>query len=85
MWILLLDTQGVMKTFKEIRCKRFMSQLDFSQLLSMDQSHYGKLERGQVQPRMSTINQIADALDLSPTVVQRMIDHGIESRAELAV
>lgn len=68
-----MDTHGHMKTFKDIRCSRFMSQLEFSQLLLMDQSHYGKLERGMVQPRMSTVSQIAKILKLSPETVQEMI------------
>lgn len=66
-----------MKTFKDIRCSRFMSQLEFSQLLLMDQSHYGKLERGMVQPRMSTVSQIAKILKLSPEIVQEMISESM--------
>ena len=74
-----MDTYGHMKTLKDIRDGRCMSQLEFSQWLGMDQSHYGKLERGMVQPRMSTIKLIAQRLKLARDVVKEMIAQGMET------
>lgn len=63
-----------MRTFKQLRLLQVMTQPEFSEYLQMDLWTYGKLERGQIQPRTGTIKKIARILKLEPREVQMMIE-----------
>jgi transcriptional regulator with XRE-family HTH domain len=49
---------------KALRKERGLTQEGISDLLRMDFSQYGKIERGQTNITLSTLNDIANALEV---------------------
>jgi transcriptional regulator with XRE-family HTH domain len=52
---------------KELREERGLSQEAAALACKLDRSHYGKLERADKVPTLTTIWKIADALDTRPS------------------
>ncbi len=50
---------------RRLRKDRGLSQLQFSELCSMDPTYYGRIERGEHSTTLNTCCQIADALGLT--------------------
>lgn len=51
---------------RRFRRARNMTQVRLAQVLRVDQSRIAELERGKGNPTMDTLDQIADALEVSP-------------------
>ena len=52
---------------KEQRIRRFMSQEQFAELIGISARQLVRIERNEVDPRLSTIAKIADRLDVEPS------------------
>ncbi|WP_288491429.1 helix-turn-helix transcriptional regulator [uncultured Acinetobacter sp.] len=52
---------------RKYRRERNMSQEQLAFLCNMDRSYLGRIERGEVNPTLEKIYELADALKTSPT------------------
>lgn len=50
---------------KELRERNGISQRELARIISMNQSQYSKVERGLVDPRISTIEKICKGLEIT--------------------
>lgn len=50
---------------REVRRKRGLSQMDLVRRFEFSLSHYQKIERGDLDPRLSTVKRIAKAFGVS--------------------
>lgn len=53
------------------RHQRGISQSELGQLVKMPQSHIARIERGLTDVRLSTLTEIARALDLEPMLIPK--------------
>ncbi len=53
------------------RLQRGISQSELGQLVKMPQSHLARIERGSTDVRLSTVTEIARALDLEPMLIPK--------------
>lgn len=53
------------------RRQRGISQSELGQLVKMPQSHLARIERGLTDVRLSTVTEIARALDLEPMLIPK--------------
>ena len=67
------------KVLKEQRELKKLSQEKLAELCNLDRTYISLLERGLRQPTISTLFKIADALDLSPSDLIRMVELKIDS------
>jgi transcriptional regulator with XRE-family HTH domain len=56
--------KGFADRIRHLRESRNISQEAFAEAAGMDRAGYGRIERGQVDVRLSTIARIAEALEL---------------------
>ncbi len=49
-----------MEKIKELRLAKNMSQKELAEVLDCNQTAVGKYERGQLEPNITTLNQLAD-------------------------
>ena len=68
-----MDTQTVLDTLREARIQRTLSQADLGAKLGISQSRVSGLERAQVDPRLSTVLDVARILDLELVLVPRQL------------
>ena len=59
------------KSLLEARAQSKLTQRDLADKLDIPQGHISRIERGLVDPRMSTVTQMAYALGLVPMLVPR--------------
>lgn len=62
---------------KELRNNKGLTQEELSGLAALDRTHYSKLERGLRNPTMETLFKIADALDIKPHEIVKIIERRI--------
>lgn len=62
---------GIAASIKAARKARALTQQDVGQRVGMPQSHISKIEKGAVDVQISTLVQIARALDLEVMLVPR--------------
>lgn len=69
-WIMSMPTRPSKQTFasnvRRFRRARQMTQVRLAEVLRVDQSRIAELERGKGNPTMDTLDEIADALEVSP-------------------
>lgn len=53
------------KRCRELRHELDLSQMDMVRQFEFSLSHYQKIERGVLDPRMSTLERLADAFELT--------------------
>lgn len=53
------------RRLREVRTARRVSQLDLVRYHGFSLSHYQKLERGVLDPRLSSLKKVADALGMT--------------------
>ena len=51
--------------YRELRRRRQLSQLDIVKNFDFSLSHYQKIERGELDPRLSTLQKLAGVFDVS--------------------
>jgi transcriptional regulator with XRE-family HTH domain len=60
---------AVVKIGKNLRAKRvekFMSQAELAEESGLSEAHVGRIERDEVEPHLSTIRKLAQALGVEP-------------------
>ena len=70
----MLDAEIVGKVIQEYREKRGLSQEVVSGLADIGRTHLSAIERGIRKPTLETFFKIADALDILPSELMRMIE-----------
>lgn len=70
----MLDAEIVGKVIQEYREKRGLSQEVVSGLADIGRTHLSAIERGVRKPTLETFFKIADALDILPSDLMRMIE-----------
>ena len=73
------DFGGVIETLKNARLSKGLSQKDLSRRVGIPQSHLSKIESGVVDIQLSSLIQIARALDLELKLVPRKALSAVES------
>ena len=63
------STEDMAKALKSARANKGLSQHDLAKLVGMPQSHLSKIESGAVDLRLSSLVELARALDLEVTLV----------------
>jgi transcriptional regulator with XRE-family HTH domain len=53
------------KRCRALRRRRGFSQMDIVRKFEVSLSHYQKIERGDLDPRLTTLRKLADAFDVS--------------------
>ena len=69
----MLDAMVVGKVIQEYREKRGLSQEVASGLADIGRTHLSAIERGIRKPTLETFFRIADALDIKPSELVRLI------------
>ena len=54
---------------RKYRKERNMSQEQLALLCNMDRSYLGRIERGEVNPTLEKIYEVANTLNISPTLL----------------
>ena len=62
---------------KELRSSKKLTQEQLSGLAVLDRTHYSKLERGLRSPTIETLIKIANALDIKPHEIMKIIESKI--------
>ena len=70
----MLDAEIVGKVIQEYREKRGLSQEVVSGLADIGRTHLSAIERGVRKPTLETFFKIADALDILPSELMKMIE-----------
>ena len=70
----MLDAELVGKVIQKYREKRNLSQEVVSGLADIGRTHLSAIERGIRKPTLDTFVKIADAFDIPPSELMRMIE-----------
>ena len=70
----MLDAEVVGKIIQEYREKKGLSQEVVSGLADIGRTHLSAIERGVRKPTLETFFKIADALDILPSELMKMIE-----------
>ena len=70
----MLDSKKAGKVIQEYREKKGLSQEVVSGLADIGRTHLSAIERGVRKPTLETFFKIADALDILPSDLMRMIE-----------
>jgi transcriptional regulator with XRE-family HTH domain len=71
--------QALFGTLREARLKRNLSQEELATKLGLGQRQISDLERGAMDPRLSTVENVARALDLDLMLIPRHLIAAVES------
>jgi transcriptional regulator with XRE-family HTH domain len=63
------ESQKLGKNLKRIRMKKDISQGDISRALKVHKGYISNIENGKVNPTLATIVRLAEAIDVSPSVL----------------
>lgn len=78
---MIYEMESLAATLKEARGKKNLSQRDLSAISGVPQSHISKIEKAGVDLRVSSLNALANALDLELTLVPRKAIPAVKSIA----
>lgn len=67
-------------TVKAVRAQRGWSQEKLAELAGLDRSYVGQIERAVVSPSLSTLEKLADALQLAPSELISMNGFGMHPK-----
>ncbi len=81
-----MDLSAIGSRIRAARDRKGLTQEDLAELVELSSSHISVLERGVKPPKLDTLVNIANALDVSAdTLLQDVVDHSAEGVAnELA-
>jgi len=68
------DKNAVRAVIRQLRKERHLSQEVFSGLIGIARSHLAMIETGTKQPNFETIWRIANALDMPPHILVKLIE-----------
>lgn len=72
-------TEAIYRTLKEVREKSGLSQRELIKRFGGRQSHLSKIENGETDLRLSTLTELARALNLEVTLVPRRLLPAVEA------
>jgi serine-type D-Ala-D-Ala carboxypeptidase/endopeptidase len=55
------------KNLRAKRIEKFMSQAELADASGLSEAHVGRIERNEVEPHLSTIRKLANALGIEPS------------------
>ena len=64
---------------RRLRKAKKLSQQYVAKRIGITQSHLSKIEQGEIDPRLSTFNQLALILDLEPVLVPRIYNLAVKT------
>jgi len=70
----MLDSKKIGTVIRQLREEKKLTQDVFSGLADLDRSHYSKIERGLRIPTLETVFKIAQALEIKPSELIRIIE-----------
>ena len=73
----MLDAEKVGQVIQEYRERKQLSQEVVSGLADIGRTHLSAIERGVRKPTLETFFKIADALDILPSELMRMIERAV--------
>ena len=74
----MLNSEIIGSVLKELRNNKGLTQEQLSGLATLDRTHYSKLERGLRSPTIETLFKIAQALDMKPHKIIKIIEDKIK-------
>jgi len=74
------DNKIVGRVIREVRNSKKLSQETLSGLSGMARTHLSMIETGDKQPNFETIWKVAEALDLKPSQLVKMIEDEISKK-----
>lgn len=74
----MLNAKIIGSVLKELRKNKGLTQEQLSGLAVLDRTHYSKLERGLRSPTIETLFKIAQALDMKPHKIIKLIEDKIK-------
>lgn len=77
----MLDAVVVGQVIKTVREKKGLSQEVVSGLADIGRTHLSAIERGVRRPTLETFFRLADALDMSPSELAKLIEDEVKPRA----
>jgi len=63
--VLKVNIMNIAEKIKHFRTAKNLSQKELATSIGMDQAQYSRMESGKVEPTVSSLEKIADALDVS--------------------
>ena len=73
---------SILKQIKIARQEKGLKQSEFGNKLGLPQSHISKIERGETDPRLSTVVDMARIVDRELILVPRRLAHTIRPMIE---
>lgn len=77
----MLDAVVVGQVIKTVREKKGLSQEVVSGLADIGRTHLSAIERGVRRPTLETFFRLADALDMSPSELAKLIEDEVKPQA----
>ncbi|MBP3697530.1 MAG: helix-turn-helix transcriptional regulator [Clostridia bacterium] len=74
----MLDSVVVGRVIQSVREKKGLSQEVVSGLADIGRTHLSAIERGVRKPTIETFFRIADAMDIKPSALMKLIENEIE-------
>ena len=78
----MLDAKIVGKTIQEYRERRGLSQEIASGLAGIGRTHLSAIERGERKPTLETFFRLAEALNVSPSELMRIVESKIDENGK---
>ena len=66
-----MQTVNIGQRLREVRISKFMTQAELAEAAGIHQDQVGRIERDEVEPRLSTIRKLAAALGVEPNELAR--------------
>ena len=79
----MLDSKAIGRVIQEIREKKGMSQEVVSGLADIGRTHLSAIERGVRKPTLETFCRIADAMNIKPSELFRLIEQSVSLTKEI--
>ena len=75
----MLDAKVLGKAIQEYRERRGLSQEIASGLAGIGRTHLSAIERGERKPTLETFFRLADALNVSPSELMKIVEQKLDS------
>lgn len=76
---MMVHAKVVGEVFRAARVHAGITQEVLSGLVGLDRTHYSKIERGLRNPTIDTLFKVANALNLKPHVLVKLIEDAMEA------
>ncbi|MDD3404408.1 MAG: helix-turn-helix transcriptional regulator [Hespellia sp.] len=64
MWSSIRESFSITKALVDARCKRNLTQKELAQITGIRQSNISRIERGDSSPNLSTLQKLAEGLEM---------------------